>query len=285
MAYGVIGYSSPGQVSSTAPVGTTQALPSGSVWGDCSSQELTDEGIGFFQNLTFKNEATAPGTVSSTSGSGAFSFDTALGDSVMKMTVTSTGSSFWYRPFAPIAPNGTTKLWYEVNYSQSSSTTVANVFLGFTTSTGLVQTSSKVASATPASNTLTSTAGYIGFWQHGDTPNNFDAIYQKPSGAIVTVLANVLTSNSANNPNPGNPNYVPAIAPGAQDGTHWVKLGVRTDKQYVYWYVNGVQVAKKLIDNTFDIADSYGAIAAAITSSTDTVDYRFSFFRGAARVL
>lgn len=279
MAYGIIGYSSPGQNSSTAPVGLGQALPSGSIWGDCSSQELRDEANGFFTYKDFKEDATAPGLPSA----GTFAFDTSLGDSVLKMTASSTGSAAWVRPMATIAPKGSSRLWFEANVGLSSSTAVQAAFLGFATSTGLVQTSVTAASATPASNTLTTTAGYIGFFAHGDTPNNFDAIYQKPSGAIVTVLANVLTAN-ANNPDPGNPLYVPPAAPGVFNGTNYAKLGVRVDANYVYWYVNGSLVAKKQLDTTFDTADSYGAIVAAILTAANTADFRFSFIRAAAKI-
>lgn len=274
MAYGIIGYSQPGQVNSTAQVGTTQSLISGSIFGDCSSQELTDEGTGFFVNVNFKDTVTAPGIPTQ---NGTWTFGTA-GDSIVNVVYTSTANVIAYvRPMAPIAPNGQTKLWFETSI-QPAQTTSQYMFFGFANSTGL---SSTLFSTGTALNTST---GLIGFWMHADAPTNLDAVYHGQTvTSTTTVLANVLTAN-ANNPNPANLAYVPTVAPGVFTGSNWVKLGLRTDKQYVYWYVNGSQVAKKLIDSTFDTADSYGAVLGFGTS-TATANTNIEYIRTAAKLV
>jgi hypothetical protein len=203
----------------------------------------------------------------------------------MNVAYTSTANvAMFVRPMAPIAPAGPTKLWMEtcVAFQQS---TAQEAFFGFATSTGLSST------IFATSTTLLSTCGLIGFWMHGDQPNNMDAVYQKPlnisstSTTVITVLTSTLTS-PANNPNPGNLAYVPTTSPGGFNGSNYIKIGVRTDSQYVYWYVNGAQVAKKLIDTTFDTTDSYGtlwAVGALGSAASDNV--RFEFLRTAAQLL
>ena len=273
MSYGIIGYSQPGSLSSTTQVGLLQSLPSGSIWGDCSSAELLDEATGYFTYKTFKDDATLPGLPNYNGTYSAGSAD----DSSLNIAVTSTGAAgIFVRPMAPIAPNGSSKLWMEANIAPQQ-TTNQSMFVGFATSTGLA------AGLLASSTTLIGTAGLIGFWLHGDAPANVDAIYQKPSGSPVTVLASVLTAN-ANNPNPANVNYVPAIPPGAFTGSNAVKLGVRVDKQYAWFYVNGSLVAKKLIDATFDTADSYGATVAIATQTANTDNLKVSFFKAAAKL-
>jgi len=274
MAYGIIGYGAPGQVNSTAQVGTTQSLPSGNIFGDCSSQELTDEAVGYFVHKDFKADLTAPGLPVQ---NGTWSFNTA-GDSVVNVVYTSTANAIAFvRPMAPIAPNGQTKLWYEISVEPAQITS-QYMFFGFANSTAL---SSTVFSTGVA---LAASTGLIGFWMHADAPSNLDAVYHGQTvQSTTTVLANVLTAN-ANNPNPANLAYVPAVAPGAFTGSSWVKLGLRTDKQYVYWYVNGSQVAKKLIDQTMDLADSYGALLGFGTS-TATANANISFLRTAAKLI
>lgn len=282
MAYGIIGVNLPGLTFSTAPIGTSQSMVSGSVWGDCQSQELTDEGNGFFFHNDFKQAQTLPGMPNSGTFVGVASTDSSL-----SMSGTSTGAAMWTSTYAPLAPNGTTKLWFETNVSLQSSTNTQAGFIGLTTSTGLIATS-VTASSTGTGATTTSTAGYVGFLYRGTVPNNFDAVYQKGGStaalaSTIVVLASTLTS-PANNPNPGNVNFVPSTAPGVQNGLNWVKLGVRVDKNFVYWYVNGNVVAKKLVDSTFDTTDSYGGIIQIEGASSAASLINVSFLRMAAKI-
>lgn len=282
MAYGIIGFTQPGNTFSTAPVGLLQSLPSPSIWGDCQNEELNEEATGFYFNTNFKTAATLPGMPNSGTFVGVASTDSAV-----SMSGTSTGAAMWTSTMGPLAPNGNSKLWFETNICPQSSTLVASIFLGLTTSTGLVATSA-TTSSTGTGVTLTSTAGYVGFVSRGTIPNNFDAVYQKGGStaalaSTIVVLSSTLTA-SANNPNPGNVNFVPSTSPGVFNGTNWTKLGVRVDKNYVYWYVNGNVVAKKLVDSTFNTTDSYGGIVQINGASSAASLVNVSFFRVAAKI-
>jgi hypothetical protein len=179
---------------------------------------------------------------------------------------------------ASIAPNGKTKLWAEIAINPKQ-VTAQEMFFGFGASTAL--SSTLLATST----TLATSTGLIGFWMHGDAPTNFDAVYQSNSAvAPVTVLASVLTAGS-NNSDPGNPLFVPSVPPGALTGTQgFIKLGVRVDKTYAYFYVNGTLVAKQAIDGTFDITDSMGVVFTAGTATANTDNVQVAFLRAAARL-
>jgi hypothetical protein len=178
-------------------------------------------------------------------------------------------------------------------YASTGSTLMAINPSTVTSTIVTLGTTSLVApTLTPSSTTLLSTAGVIGFYMHGDAPSNLDAIYQKPfnfsstSTSTTTVLANVLTAPQ-NNPNPGNLAYIPPVPPGAFTGSTWVKLGVRVDKTNAYWYVNGSLLAKKALDSSFDLTDSYGGMAHVLNlaTSTSTGGVKMDFFRVAGKIL
>ena len=277
MLPGLIGYGQPGNVISTLPVGTSQNNISGTVWGDCPNTDLKDEGNGFFVHKDFKDDVTLPGLPSQ---NGTFTIASST-DSALNIQFSSTANVVVYtQPMAPVVPAGNSKMWYEVSISPQQST-AQTFFFGLVNSTGLSST------LIHSSTTLLSTASLIGFFLHADAPTNLDAVYQNGSvGSTITILASVLTAN-ANNPNPANVNYVPQTAPGAFSGTgstSWVKLGLRTDKTYVYFYVNGTQIAKKQLDSTFDIKSSYGGIIAAATGTSNTDNLQVSFLRVAGKI-
>lgn len=276
--FGAIGVSLPNRNSPTitpsTAVGNVQILPSPSIWGSCDGSSLKDNPDGFFIDKTFKEDPTLPGLPSQ---NGTYTYDAAT-DSAVNVAYTSTGNAtVFVKPMLPIAVNGGTKLWFEISLNVKQ-TTNDMIFVGLATSTGL--SSTLLASST----TLLNTAGLIGFWLHGDAPTQFDAIYQKPSGTPVTVLASVLTA-AANNSDPGNPFFVPSTPPGVLTGTQgYLKLGVKTDKVFAYWFVNGTLVAKQAIDSTFDTTDSFGAVASFGTQTNATDNAVVSFLRTAARL-
>lgn len=277
MAYGIIGYGQPGTIFSTTAVGTSTNLPSGTIWGDCQSQELLDEGNGYFVFSTFKDVKTLPG-LPTLNGTYTLASST---DSAVNIAFNSTAAVEVYTStLAPVAANGNTKLWFETNvlFGQSTAQTA---FIGLGISTAL-----NVATLFPTSTTLLSTTSLIGFFMHADQPSNMDAVYQKTGNSTVTVLASTLTAN-ANNPNPGNlnsPNPIFPGAPGGFSGGNWIKLGVRVDKNNVTYYVNGAQVAKKALDTTFDSSSSYGGLIALATSTTGTSNLQVSWFRVAGKI-
>lgn len=276
--FGAIGVTTPNKNAvTTTPstaVGNNQILPSPSIWGSCDGGSLQDNPDGFWFDKNFKDVVTAPGIPNQ---NGTWTVPASGTDSAINLAFASTAvSAAFIRPTVSIAQNGGTKLWVEASLNVLQST-AQHMFFGLATSTGL--SSTLLASST----TLLGTAGLIGFWMHADAPTNFDAIYQKPSGAVVTVLANVLTAG-ANNSDPGNPFFVPAVPPGALTGAQgYIKLGVKTDKQFAYWYVNGNLIAKQTIDATFDTTDAFGTVFAASTGTAATDNVAISFLRTAAR--
>lgn len=167
-------------------------------------------------------------------------------------------------------------------------------------------------------------SSFVGFWLHGDSLADFDIVWANnvttaltagTGGTIATpgasatgagiVLVGVLANSQTSlTPNPGNPNYAtgayitPAI-PAAMivdttspsqtkllNGTQgYVKFGIRYDgSQYVYFYVNGFQVAKLAITNSFDITDDFAAIAQVVAGTNATEKLDISWLAGAAKV-
>lgn len=297
MAYGIVGYSQANAINQ----------PSGAIWGDCSSQELLDEASGFFVYTEFKSGATLPGLPNVATDSGAFSYNASF-DSVCKFTSGGTQSDdilAFTKPVGPITPGSGKTVWFEAAVSAASISVAHGVFVGLANAKALAAGKLiSAASVTKASNTLGSTDGesFVGFWMHGDAVTNFDAVWGANTTAALTpttvnvVLASVLTAN-ANNPNPANPSYTPPAPPGAliattgtqsnlEAGTAgFVKLGLRYDgKQYIYFYVNGTQVAKLVVDKTFDITSNFGGVVCIAAGSAAAAVLNVQFIRCAAKV-
>jgi hypothetical protein len=282
--FGAVGFGTPnrtpGTTTPSTAVGSSQILPSPAIWGSCDGSSMRDNPDGFFQDYNFKDTVTAPGLPNQ---NGTWTFDTGA-DSAVNLAYTSTAiAAAFIRPLAPVSPQSGNKLWGEVSLNVKQST-AQHLFIGFATSTGL--SSTLLASST----TLLTSTGLIGFWLHADAPTNFDAIYQNAVGGTPqTVLASVLTAG-ANNPDPGNPLFVPSTPPGALTGSQgYIKLGVSVLRGpagavVASFYVNGNRVAFKVLDSTFDTTDSYGFVIAAGTGTNNTDNVAFSFIRAAARL-
>lgn len=187
MGYGIIGFSQAGALNSPSP----------SIWGDCASQELLDEGNGFFSYQEFLDFPFTASTQIPAIASAAFghaitsSAQLADGnfDSVIKVTVGANaldGFSVFTRPLAPLQANK--KLWFEANIAFGAvANAVQGGFIGFVAgpsnqnvggtitaqagglpaNVGSAATDAKagvlaVASATRASNTI-STTSLFGF--------------------------------------------------------------------------------------------------------------------------
>jgi hypothetical protein len=286
--FGAVGFGTPNKnpqgqapnaLTPSTAVGTQQILPSPSIWGSCDGSSMWDNPDGFFYHEEFKDVQTLPGLPNQ---NGTYTYVTST-DSALNVAYTSTGNAtVFIKPMLPVSPQSGVKLWFEVALGVQQST-AQEIFVGFATSTGL--SSTLLASST----TLLSTAGLIGFWLHGDVPNNFDAVYQKPlnisstSTTVITVLASTLTA-AANNADPGNPVFVPSVPPGAISGNGaFIKLGVTVTRQFAYWFVNGTQVAKQALDSTFDTVDSYGTVLTFGTATANTDNAGVAFQRAAAR--
>lgn len=334
-AFGQIGYSQPSKM----------IQPSEAIWGDCPAQDLLvgQQGYAVFKNFKDRLPQTGDGaSVTWAINSGSFIWSTAY-DSVISMT---TGASdqddagIATRPLGPITPNGGGKLWFEASVSSAVITLARGVFVGVVNAAGLgTKLTISAASATKNSNTIgTSSGGQsgYGFWLHGDTLTNFDAVWfnslQAATGAttLVTatnggvVLANVLTAN-ANNPNPGNLGFVPSTPPGVlvatvttsqatsfgtltpqqclatQDpgqnpqvllpnsvtgATGFVKLGLRYDGvQYLYFYVNGNQVAKMAISSSQDVTSDFAGIVQLMSGTAAAKVENVAFIHAAAQTI
>jgi len=222
MSYGIIGYSQQNNLDQ----------PSGAIWGDCSSLELLDEGSGYFDYKDFKTrlpQTTDGASVAWAIDSGSFAWNTHY-DSVITLTTGATASDdagIATRPVGPIAPGGGQKIWFEALVSVAQITNAQSMFVGVA---NLVSLGSKnlmaVSSATKNTNTIGGASGssFYGFWMHGDTPTNFDAVWANAVTTPLTpttigqysthttsssgsglVLANVLTPTITQYPNSLNP--------------------------------------------------------------------------------
>jgi hypothetical protein len=345
MAYGIIGFSQAGGV----------WQPSGSIWDDCQSQEALDEGTGWFDFQDFKKGLPLTTVPNWLIDSGAFTYNTHY-DSVVSLT---TGSSsqddgaIATRPMGPIIPGSGAKVWFEALISVASLAAAKGIFVGVA---NLAALGSKLlisaASGTLASNTIGTSSGgqsFYGFWMHGDTYStttlsglgNFDVVWGNDVQAALTagssavpgtvatgttagvVLYGALAAN-ANNPNPANVSYVPALPPGVVTATvtssqtvngatltpqqllflanptngvaglfpnstagnpQFVKLGLRYDGlQYMYFYVNGSQVAKMAITSSQDVISSFGGVVQIMAGTAAANVLNIGFVRTAALV-
>lgn len=225
------------------------------------------------------------------------------------------------RPLGPVTPGGNF-VWFEADVTTQSSTATQGAFVGLATLPGISTTGSGVlgstglgiistVTSTASTNSLISSTGAIGFWMHGDTPNNFDAVYQSQTsngststsggtgnGAnLTTVLKNVLTATTGTIV-PGTIYTAPigGVTPvGALTSTQCQKLGILFLPQgpggpQVQWYVNGYQVAAASVTTSlFDTISAYGGIveyAGSTTGSTSAASQQMKVdFMGTAAKL
>ncbi len=291
--------------------------PSESIWASHKSFQELDEGTGFFVYEHFLANVTVPGLPNSfTPSTGAGFAYNANYDHVVNAVSGTVQNAFvqtYTRPLGVVAAGSGQQIWFEAEIALSSISQNTGVFVGLANTLGLVPANTNAASgivsaasATKASNTIGAVANtsLIGFWSHGDAAANFDAVYlnagtaQPPTtttgnanGAVQTVLVNTLTA-AANNPNPANLAFSPPAAPGTlvaaassagsvvSTANGFVKLGVLYDGQkYVYWFVNGTQVAKQAVDSTFDQTSHYGGVVSLTVPSTTAVTLLIDFLR------
>jgi hypothetical protein len=214
------------------------------------------------------------------------------------------------RPLKSVTPGGPGYYTiFEAAVTVNNPAAVQGFFIGLTTSTGLLSTGDILATVSAAknSNALLASTGAIGFWMHGDTVNNCDAVFQGQysNGALSTfvaastggvqstgciVLANVLTANPlAPAGNPGNVYTQPASAVGVFTSTAVIKLGLLYNQptNQVIYAVNGYQVAAFNVNNVaFDTVNDYGAIAVygATNGATVSTGLIVDFFAAAAKI-
>jgi hypothetical protein len=314
MGYGIIGYS----------VASSPNQPSGSVWGDQSAFEVSDEGTGYYSYLDFK--ATLPTVATGNvvlTNSGTLAYNSSF-DSVATLTSGSTAdndASLYTRPLGPITLNSGKKVWFEANIGLQNITTAKGVFIGLANLASLgAGLLIAAASATKNSNTIGTASGdqsFVGFWMHGDALTDFDIVWANTITTALTpstivapgtsatgggvVVAGVLASSqTSNTPNPANLNYAAgATIPAAMivdttspsqanlvAGTQgFVKFGIRFDgNQYIYFYVNGLQVAKLQVTSSFDAVSSFAGIVQVVAGTNAVEKLDVSWLRAAAKV-
>lgn len=181
MAYGIIGFSGPSGLSQ----------PSGSVWGDCSSQELLDEGTGLFSYQEFFDLPFGAGTAVGSAGGltiipgiASAAFTAAITSSVplndgnfdsgQVITVgagAGDGFAIFDRPLGPILAGH--KLWMETNVAFGAVASVLQgAFIGFIAG----------PSNQNVSGTITQEAG-------GLPPNVGTAVANAKAGVLATAAA------------------------------------------------------------------------------------------------
>lgn len=317
-AFGQIGYSQ----------ASNPSQPSGAIWGDCPSADLMsgDQGFLDFKDFTTRLPQTADGaSVTWATNSGSFAWDTGGADHLMNFTTGTTAgndTAVATRPLGPITPGSGQKIWFEAYIAMASVSVAHGVFVGLANRASLgAGLLISAASGTKNSNLIGTSSGaqsFVGFWMHGDTVTNFDAVYANNISTALSpttiaapgtsatggglILANVLTAN-ANNPNPGNPNFTPPLPPGAlaaagatntqaqyvsgqvSAANAFVKLGIRYDgQQYLYFYVNGTQVAKALVDSTFDTTNDYAGVVEVVAGTNAAAVLKCGFAHTAAKL-
>jgi hypothetical protein len=208
------------------------------------------------------------------------------------------------RPLKPIS-QGSLYSIFEAAITVINPAAVQGMFVGLTTSTGLIEATTilKTVSGTKNTNALAANTGAIGFWMHGDTPNNFDAVYQSQfsNGALSTasstntnstvnlVLSNVLTASTIGPGNPGNSFQQPVSAVGVLTSTAVVKLGLlfNAPSNQVIYTVNGYQVAAVNVNSFgFDVTNDYGAVVVlgATDGGTASTGFLIDFLAAAAKI-
>lgn len=192
MSYGIIGYSANG--------GANQ--PSPSIWGDCASQELLDEGTGFFTYQEWVDAPVLPGLPNATAGAANVSvlYNTAYNSVLQITTGTTAGNAamLFTRPLAPIAVGSGIKYWAEIEFALDSVTRTQGFFFGLIGGPVLVAGVNKLgglpvtaatndlkagvvntASTTRTSNTITTNSliGIVGTPTGSAGQVKFDALY------------------------------------------------------------------------------------------------------------
>jgi hypothetical protein len=320
--------------SSTYP--TNQLSPG--VWGACDGSDLQQLGLGYYTFFHYENglhPASLLFVDTSTSTAGQ-SYDNS---STMQINGSSTGIPLGQghvilltpgsttagagivggrvgivtRPLGPITPGGNF-VWFEADVTLQSSTATQGAFVGLATLPGVSTTGSgtlgstgqgiiSTVTSTGSTNSLISSTGAIGFWMHGDQPNNFDAVYQNQSsngstggtGNLQVVLKSTLTATTGTIV-PGTIYTAPigGVTPvGALTSTQCQKLGILYLPQVnqVQWLVNGYVVASQSVSPaTFDTISAYGGIVeyagstTGLTAAVGSTQMKVDFFGAAAKL-
>lgn len=282
----IFGLGKPQSYTSTWPINQKSPL----IWAPSDGIALRDGSLGYIVDehfdhsfwpaqLTYQDAGSTAASGVSYYNANPLSTSTSPsgGDHVLLMVPGSTASlagriALFTRPLRSVTPGGNYVI-FEAGVTVENAGATQGFFIGLTTSTGLPGVVGdtgilKTVSGTAASNALKASTGAIGFWMHGDTPNNCDAVYQNQYSAgtaasgIQTVVSNVLTAATFN-ANPGNVYQQPIVAPGVFNSTTLVKLGLyyNAPSNLLVYTVNGYQVGSAAVTSLgFDVLNDYGAV-------------------------
>jgi hypothetical protein len=170
MAYGIVGFSQQNNLDQ----------PSGAIFGDCSAEELLDEGSGYFDFKDFKTRLPAflDGGSSATASTSAVAWWIDSGtatynanyDSVLTLTTGATlydDAGIATRPVGPIAPGSGQKVWFEALVSVGTASG-QGMFIGLANQAALGSKNllSQSSTATYANNLIggASKSSFYGFW-------------------------------------------------------------------------------------------------------------------------
>ncbi len=115
--------------------------------------------------------------------------------------------------------------------------------------------------------------------------NNSQFNVTPPAGALVATTSGNVTVNGASlTPQQ---QYALGVTPSSATGASgFVKLGIRYDgtANYLYYYVNGVQVAKIIVNSNMDLVSDFGGIVDFMAIGTGTPVLNVGFVKTAAKV-
>lgn len=291
MALGYIGYS----------LGSTDAFPSPSLWADCLNTILNDKGLGYYMAQDFLGNYNSPATTALAGGIEVFTgagtavygaaASATFGPNVLSMATGATDNNnteiFGEEQGAIVRGSGK-KMWFEARVAPTALGDTA-FFIGLTTRANANTTTTGPIADNPSNSAAAGmvSATFIGFVsvQAASAIATVNAVYEKTTGTPVTVLANVgnasaFTAGGTNGSQfPGGAPSTPA-APGNLAAGIAVKYGIRFDgNQTLEFYVNGVLVAKQIVDSTVDQSGLMVPVVAAKNGASTALTLNVDFIR------
>jgi hypothetical protein len=130
-------------------------------------------------------------------------------------------------------------------------------------------------------------AGVLANSQTALTPNPANLNYSNSLNDAGLPLIPASVALDTYNPSAGQAfygtTYQQRLVLGAQN---FIKLGLRYDgSQYVYFYVNGLQVAKFQVTTSFDVTDDFASVVEILPGTAAAEKLDVSFIRASAKVI
>jgi len=270
MGYGLIGYDNAGNA----------GFPSPAVWADCPNTLLIDKALGYYIKADGAGDVnTLPG-LPEDSDAGSYTYDDGTVDN--RAVIADVGAAtdnnalaIHSQPLAKLAKSSGTKLWAETDVAFDALADEA-FFFGFGDKSALVR---DVVADDPSNSAQAGVIdqSLVGFvtTQASSKIATVDAVYQKAGdGGATTVLADVTNASAIASSDRSN-----LVA------QTFVRLGVYYDgRSKVKFFVNGIKVAEKEVDSTFDQTHDLGVVFALKTGSAAQNKAYYRFIRAAAQL-